>query len=237
MKILIKIPTRDRTDKFFKLLDVCVQKLSGENEYQFLVSCDEDDLSMNNDDVKYKMESYENLRYYFSKRDSKIAACNRDMDKASNWDVVVLMSDDMMPLVDKWDLHISNGMKKYFPDTDGVLWLFDGFREDLMTISILGYKYYKRFDYIYYPGYRSFYCDNEFTIVAQKLNKVAKVDWPLTIIEHQHYSLSKEFRKLPLKVKKTKPLTYADNLYADNRKPLEADAAMFEKRSREKYGL
>ena len=51
MKILIKIPTRDRTDKFFKLLDVCIQKLSGENEYQFLVSCDEDDLSMNNDNA------------------------------------------------------------------------------------------------------------------------------------------------------------------------------------------
>ena len=66
---------------------------------------------------------------------------------------------------------IRQKMIKHFPDTDGVLWFFDGWRKDLNTLCIIGRKYYERFGYIYHPDYKSFWCDAEFTEVANKLKK------------------------------------------------------------------
>ena len=48
MKLLIKFPTRARHDRFFEVLDMYYEKLSGEVEYEFLITCDDDDEQMNN---------------------------------------------------------------------------------------------------------------------------------------------------------------------------------------------
>jgi len=255
MKLLIKIPTRQRVEKFFKLLDICIQRLSGEHDYSFLISSDTDDLSMNNEDVKSRLDSYKNLLHFYSARDTKIGACNRDMDKVpDDWDVVVLISDDMMPVVDNWDKYILDSMKEHFPDTDGVLWFYDGHQADINTVSILGNKYYKRFGYIYYPEYRSFYCDDEHTIVARSLKKQKRCHFPycwnipsthsddpnkkeITLIEHQHYSFSEEFTKLPKHIKKLNPLKGADQIQIENRPDIEHDAELFRQRGIENYGL
>lgn len=238
MKILIKIPTRNRPDKFFKLLDTCIEKLSGENEYYILVSLDYDDLSMCNLKVFDRLCSYENLYFFYSYRDTKIGACNRDIEKLpDDWQVVALISDDMLPVVDKWDKYISDGMENCFPDTDGALWFFDGHREDINTVSILGNKYYKRFGYIYYPLYQSFYCDDEYTKVGLKLGRLHKCYWPMTLIEHNHYSFSEEFTKLPKAEKKANPLTGADQTYVENRSGLGLDVVLFNARVKINFGL
>lgn len=46
-KLLIKFPTRERPQKFFKMLDLYYQYLSGTVPVHFLISCDIDDRSMN----------------------------------------------------------------------------------------------------------------------------------------------------------------------------------------------
>jgi hypothetical protein len=236
MKLLIKIPTRERKEKFFKLLDTCIEKLTVGADYHFLISCDDDDEAMLNE--WDRLDKYENLSYFFSPRDSKIGACNRDIDKISyDWDIVVLISDDMMPMVDMFDLYITENMEERFPDTDGVLWFYDGHREDINTVSILGKKYYDRFGWIYYPKYRSFYCDNEHTIVAERLGKQQKCNWPMTLIEHQHYSFEDSFTNLPKHVKKENPLHGADSIQIHNRPDLELDARTFLNRGKDNYGL
>ena len=140
-------------------------------------------------------------------------------------------------MVDKYDLYITDSMEKYYPDTDGVLWFYDGHRSDINTVSILGNKYYKRFGSIYYTGYKSFFCDDEHTIVAGSLKKQRKCNWPMTLIEHQHYSFSKDFLNLPLKIKKTRPLTGADQIQIANRPDLEHDANLFVKRGKINYEI
>jgi hypothetical protein len=75
-------------------------------------------------------------------------------------------------------------MKEVYPDTDGVLWFFDGWRKDLNTLCILGRKYYDRFGYVYHPEYKSFWSDAEFTDVATILNKQTFID--KVIIRHLH---------------------------------------------------
>lgn len=84
-------------------------------------------------------------------------------------------------------------MKKYYPNKDGILWYFDGYNKSINTLSIMGLKYYKKNNYIYNPIYRSFFCDTEQTILAQKSNKITFID--NTIIKHLHPDNTDELYK------------------------------------------
>jgi hypothetical protein len=183
-KLLIKFPTRERPEKFFSTLDLYVDLLEDLENYEFVISCDEDDSSMNNSEVIDKLKSYKNLVYYFSSNNSKVEAINSNIEN-HDFDIILLASDDMIPQQKGYDNIIRSFMKKSFEDTDGVLWFADGYQnERLNTLSILGKKYYQRFGYIYNPEYKSLWCDNEFTIIASALGKQVYI--PFVIIKHEH---------------------------------------------------
>jgi hypothetical protein len=184
-KLLIKIATRERTTQFFDCLQTYYDNLSGNCDVVFLVSCDSDDLSMNNPDVISQMEQLPNLFFYFSKRCTKIEAINRDVEKHLDFDVLLCASDDMFVAKKNFDEIICTTMLETFPDLDGVLNFNDGYTDDrLNTYPILGKKYYERFGYIYHPEYKSFYCDLELTIVSRMLKKDKSV--LEILIEHRH---------------------------------------------------
>ena len=191
MRIVIKFPTRGRPDKFTSTLERYINLPSGMHEVYFVVSFDHDDHTMNNDSMlslfnRLNIENNHKIYPICGKSTGKISAINSDMDKvrALNPDVIVLASDDMIPVVHSYDDIIAKKMIEYFPDTDGVLHFNDGStgQDILITLSVLGQKYFERFGYLYYPGYKSLYCDNEFTDVARLLGKVVYFDQ--TIITH-----------------------------------------------------
>jgi hypothetical protein len=185
MKLLIKFPTRGRRGKFFNTLNKYQSLLSGKNDVQFLISMDNNDPEMNDEAIKIILNRYDNLVYFYSDSDTKVEAVNRDINKISEWDIILLASDDMIPQINNYDEIIIENMKSKFPDTDGVLFFNDGYQKNnLNTLSILGKKYYDRFGYIYYPGYKSVWCDNEFTNVANILKKQEYFD--MVIIKHEH---------------------------------------------------
>ena len=110
---------------------------------------------------------------------------------------------------------IRKDMNKHFPDTDGVLWYNDGHQGNkLNTLCILGKVYYERFGYIYHNDYLSLYCDNEFTEVSKRLNKVRYES--LCIIEHQHWAWG--YGKM-------------DDLYTRNEKYIQQDHDTFQRRA------
>lgn len=183
MKILLKFPTRNRPNKFLNVLKKYVKKMTGDN-YQIVVSCDTDDESMHDETVVEVLDRYKNLEVCYGNNKNKIEAINADMDQCTDYDIIILISDDMIPLQKGWDDIIRNDMKEHFPDTDGILWYHDGHRKDLNTLCVLGKKYYERFGYIYHPDYKSFFCDDEFTKVGDKLGKQKFID--NVIIQHQH---------------------------------------------------
>lgn len=185
MKILIKFPTRGRMNKFFNVLKR-YNDYSISNNIHFLISLDSNDREMNNDVVVDVLETYDNkLTYVYGESKSKIDAVNRDIEKINEWDILLLASDDMIPIKKGYDDIIINKMKEYYPDTDGVLFFSDGFqKEKLNTLAIMGRKYYERFNYIYYPEYKSVWVDNEFTDAANLLGKQTFFDE--VIIRHEH---------------------------------------------------
>jgi hypothetical protein len=189
-RILIKLPTRDRYDQFFSALDNYYRKLSHQVPYHFLISCDSDDQVMNSERTIKRLKTYPHLSYYFSNNSSKIAACNNDIEKHLDFDILILASDDMMPIAQNFDLIIARYMQYFYPTYDGILHFNDGFQGVyLNTLPIIGKKFYDRFGYIYYPGYKSFYCDAEMTEVSRMLNKTVYVDQ--VIIEHCHPAIGK----------------------------------------------
>jgi hypothetical protein len=146
---------------------------------------DIDDSELNDESTREVLNQYENLSYFYGVSDNKIHAINRDIENYQNWDIVLLASDDMIPQVKGYDKIIVDKMKELYPDTDGVLFFNDGFKKnELNTLCILGKKYYERFNYIYNPEYRSTWCDNEFTQVANILKKQTYIDE--VIIKHEH---------------------------------------------------
>lgn len=183
-KLLVKFPTRGRPDKFFTVLDRYYYGAKRKDLTSFLITCDLDDISMNNDAVRQKLQGYKNLTVVYGNSKSKIEAVNADMDHAPEYDIILLASDDMVPEEKGYDEIIRQKMERLYPDTDGVLWFFDGYRRDFNTLCILGKKYYERFNYIYHPSYKSFWCDNEFTDVANQLGKQTFID--KIIIRHIH---------------------------------------------------
>ena len=101
MKFLINYPSRSRPIKFFDTLDKYVNNFSSQNEYKILISCDFDDVKMNNPDVVNKLQQYKNLEFYYGRKKTKIDAINRDIEKITqhyDWDVLISAADDMIPI-------------------------------------------------------------------------------------------------------------------------------------------
>ena len=182
MKILYKYPTRERPLLFSRTLRAWYDNMHLDN-FSFLISCDSNDVQMNNDNAKQFMSSFKNLKFRYDDNSSKIEACNRGVSE-ENFDIVVLVSDDMVPEVHGFDDVIIQRMTEEFPDTDGALWFFDGYNPDINTLSVLGRKYYERFNYIYHPSYTTQWCDQEHTDVSKSLGKLCRYDD--VIVRHLH---------------------------------------------------
>ena len=191
MKLLIKFPTRQRPTMFFDTLQKYITMSSGKHQIEYIISMDRDDDTMNNDLVRNRLDAIiaggADLKYFYGDSRTKIEAINADMDKASDdWDMVFNGQDDMIPTADGYDDLMLTRLFELFPDTDGAVWLNDQYMgyDQNCTIVSAGREYYKRFGYIYYPGYDSVFADNEYTEVGKELGKliyisdrIVKHDW------------------------------------------------------------
>ena len=185
MKILIKFPTRSRPDKFKKCLkNIGTKALC--RDYHILVSADEDDKTMNIAEIRALQSEIVTIIYGTS--NNKIHACNRDINEFNyDWDIIINTSDDMVFNQEGFDNIIREDMRKYFPDLDGVLHYSDGFQKsNVMTMSIMGRKYYSRFGYIYHPEYQSLWADCETTEVAKILGKYKYLGDDKILFYHLH---------------------------------------------------
>ncbi len=185
MNVLVKFPTRGRSARFLGAFKKYVAFAKSFRQMQFVITIDDDDAGMHDRALVSFLESFPNVRVCSGRPEGKISAVNRDIDKLLPWDILVLASDDMIPHVLGYDEIIRKRMAEHYPDTDGVLFFNDGYQGSrLNTLCILGRKYYERFGYIYYPGYRSTWCDREFMEVAYRLGRQTYFDD--VIIRHEH---------------------------------------------------
>lgn len=168
---LFKYPSRGRPDHFFKSLDSIYNNVSDKDHFHVSLTLDDNDDTMNNENVIKKIASYENISIGWGESYSKINAVNRSMPKL-DWDILFCMSDDMIFNIFGFDVMVGVDMMNHFPDGDGLLHYPDqDAKAALATMFISGKKYYDRFGYIYHPSYKSVWCDNEVQDIAKSLGK------------------------------------------------------------------
>ena len=181
MKILIKYPSRGRPKQFFEGLNSIFDNVADIEKIHVALTLDSDDSSMNNDEVISKIDSYQNVTIQWGLSESKIHAVNRDIPDIE-WDIIVVMSDDMRFTFWGFDQVIRNQFTDQ--DLDKFLHIPDwDAKHALATMYIAGKAYFDRLGYIYHPSYKSLWCDNEAQDVAKSLDKYYYVDWP-GVIHH-----------------------------------------------------
>jgi len=193
MKLLIKIPTYNRSyNNWFHLY---VDNITNPDT-RILLSVDHNDPIY----VPDYVENHPIVTVVRGTSRNKIEAINRDINEYEHeWDVILVGSDDMYPLVKGFDQIILDDMVKHWPDMDGCLW-YDTedqdrashipsprggqafFQKAICMMPVMGKPYYDRWGYIYHPSYKSFSCDNEQTDQARKLGKIVYI--PHRIIQH-----------------------------------------------------
>ena len=191
MRILFKFATRSRPALFARGMRSIIENCVSDN-YHILVSVDDDDTTMG------RNFEYPNTTIVSKTSKNKIDAINRDMALASDWDILVNMSDDMVFTKKGFDNIIREAfVEDFHGGNDGDTWerldlclhFPDGNRNDLITMAIMGRTYFYRFNYIYHPDYKSLWCDNEMTDVAKQLGCYKYVNEK--IVEHRHPAYKK----------------------------------------------
>lgn len=218
--LLIMVPTRSRPKQIFEMLDKYYAYLSGQVKVLFVISCDNDDLTMNNPEIIQRLQSYPHLVCNFGPNKSKIEAFNRNLEMY-DFDMVFGIADDTEPCVKGFDQIIVDTMYKNFPDLDGVLNPYDGHvAEECNTLPVIGRKFFDRFGYFYHPDYKALVCDMEITNVSRMLKKEYVIEQPLIIHNHPAWTYAEE-----------------DELYKHNEKYHNADVATFYRRRAMHYGI
>lgn len=189
MKILLKCPSRSRPRQLIATLRRYATLAARPDLIGVAVSCDVDDTTMTGSDIQQQifqvMDTFAWKSLYYGANASKIEACNADVEKVDYpWDIIVLVSDDMVPEVKGYDETIRQAAT---PDLDCVLWFNDGFQgEKLNTLSMYGRTMYDRFGSIYCPEYKSLFCDTELTDLCKGALKSKTVYSSTCIIRHRH---------------------------------------------------
>ena len=176
--ILFKLATRSRPEKARASINNIIENCTSDN-FTILVSADFDDDTMKN--FSY-VHSNVTIVYGISK--SKIDAINRDMDVAPKFDILINTSDDMVFQVKGFDNIIR---QDFAGNLDQFIHYSDGNqKENISTMSIMGVDYYKRFNYIYHPDYKSLWCDAEATDVSVMLGKYRYMGDNKILFKHLH---------------------------------------------------
>lgn len=183
-RILFKYPIRDRESRFFSTLETYYRLMSDKKNFSFLVTIDRDDPVMNNPEIFTRLKNYRNLKFEVAGCTNKIQAVNYGIGD-EKWDIVVIVSDDMIPQLEGYDDIIRQRMSEKFSDTDGCLWFNDGFQADhINTLQIAGRKWYDRWGFVYHEDYVSQRSDVEYQNLAKRFNRICY--FPETIIRHEH---------------------------------------------------
>lgn len=189
MRILLKCPTRSRPQKIISTLTAYMKFANHPELIGVAISCDDDDTSMSrnlvHEEIYRVLKPAAWKRIFTSSNKTKIQACNANMNDIDwQWDIVVLVSDDMIPQIQGYD----DAIRAHMPvDRDAILWFNDGYQGDkLNTLTMFGREMYSRFQYLYHPDYKSLFCDTELTDLCKGELQNKCVYVPYCIIRHEH---------------------------------------------------
>jgi len=217
MRILLKFPTRSRPALFKSTMQTYIDR-SVTNPL-IVVSIDHDDPTMNNRPMTDWMEE-RGIQYHIGRSRTKIQAINANIP-SEGWDILVLGSDDHIPVIEKWDLVVMHAFDTMAPNAEPCQLWFKDIRQEAMNkgeqvcfMPVMNRACYNLDGYIYHPSYESLWCDNEQTEVNTQRGILHRIDMEVFRNESHHWGGSIKH----------------DGLYYRNNKPFSRDERNFKRR-------
>lgn len=194
-RLLVRMPTRGRPAQAIRVLQLYRDMAGAPVTIEVVI--DEDDAAMRSSDVIQRIIAL-GCVLTVGRHRNKIEAVNGG--RIADWDILLLASDDMVPVRHGYATEVLWEMEKHWPHLDGAVFFDDGYAHNrCCTLPIMGRRLYDQFGYVYEEAYRSLCCDVEQTAVLRSMNRLVYV--PRMIIEHKH----------PAAGKATDDATYAKN--------------------------
>jgi hypothetical protein len=222
-KLVFLLPSRSRPIKFFSTIENIKENCVTEN-YEIICICEETDKTMNNEQVRLKISSYPKVTVNFTTTTGKINAINTGLKYLpEDYEILILVADDIVFTVKGFDSFIISDMQKYFPNLDGILHYPDNIPqagERQITMPVMARKLVEYFGYIYNPAYQSVYPDTEQLAVVKQLNKHKFI--PNYFYQHNHPCFG---------------TAEWDNLYKYNESFYQSDAITYFKRLANNFDL
>lgn len=182
VSILIKIPSRERPEQLREVLDAVFLLRDPSVPTAVLVSADEDD------DTMREFHYDHPITVIYGERTSKVGAINRDLERLP-WDIVLVLSDDMVPVASGFNRIAFKGMLDFFPDFNGCLWLSDGRQERIPTIACMGRSYwYDHGKEVYDSRFDAYFCDDAQLMLAEREGRIERVPGPFAMHMHSMYN-------------------------------------------------
>jgi len=180
-RLLVRFPTRGRPQQAVQVLQQ-YREMAG-CAFTLEVIVDVDDETMERAEILQRLHALDAI-VTVGEHHSKVEACNGG--RVQDWDILMLASDDMVPVKEGWALRVIEESRAAWPHDDGAIFFNDGFQKsNLCTLPIVGRRLYGQFGVVYESAYKSLYCDREQTDVLKAMNRLVYVDEK--IIEHRHH--------------------------------------------------
>lgn len=180
-KILFNLASRERPYKFFNCLDNIIS-MARHDDYLISATLDIDDKTMNNRQVKMRIDAYgDRVVAFYGTSKNKIDAINKNVSLHDDVDIILNHSDDFWFFQEGFDLDILEAFK----DWDGLVHFPDQVAgERLITYAMMSKAYYDLDGWIYHPDFCSVYADNFQQDLAKHRGKYKFVN--KRIMDHQH---------------------------------------------------
>lgn len=179
MNFLLAYASRSRPDLFKRRVDNWTQKASGKHELFWCCSFDADDTTMT-DPAMQAWCLAKGLHWQYGNSKGKVEAINATMQVAPpDWDIAIIVSDDMAVLQQDWDQRVVTDMLANFPDLNGALWYLDGRQDRTCTLSIMGQPVYEEIGHLYHPDFISVYVDNYYHELMHRTGRLKRIDTPV----------------------------------------------------------
>ncbi len=179
-RLLVRMPTRGRPAQALRVL-ADYRNMAG-MPVTLEVVIDENDETMLAAPVLQRMCAL-GCVITVGKHESKIEAVNGG--RVTEWDVLLLASDDMVPVTQNYAVELMRAMEEHWPHLDGAIYQDDGYaHERCVTLPVIGRRFYDQFGYVYEHAYASLCCDVEQTELWKAMGRLVYV--PKKLIEHKH---------------------------------------------------
>lgn len=179
-------PSRGRPEKALETFHKWTNN-NPRDEYYYL-SLDKDDPLLDKymdifPDYFSLVNTRENAKIIVNSNRSAVDAINNAAKQC--YGTMIVVSDDTEPC-NNWHYEIEQIARN---NHDWILKTYDGIQPWIITMPVMDHAYYRRFGYIYNPGYAHLFCDTELTCVADLTGR--KIESKL-LFKHNHYSVTKE---------------------------------------------